>query len=109
MINTEFSLQWPPDKAEEHIAQRLKAAEAGLLSSRDLIATLQERVAALLKENEQQTAKIRKLERRVKQLEAQLGQFDDDAPIDISPWERLMKKRDGVEDAREHTGLLEDE
>lgn len=106
MMDTEFSVQWPPDKAEEHIAQRLKAAEAGLLSSRDLILTLQERVAALLKDNEQQTAKIRKLERRVKQLEAQL---DGDAPIDVTPWENLMKKRDGVEDAREHTGLLEDE
>lgn len=98
----EFEVKWPPEPEEAEIVTRLKAAEAGLLTSRDYIATLQERVDDLLKENEQKTATIRKLEKRLKQS-------DDNAPIDITPWTKMMKKRDGVEDVREHTGLLEDE
>ena len=100
---SEFEVKWPPKPTESEISTRLKAAEAGLLTSRDYIAVLQERVDDLLKENEQKTATIRKLEKRLKQ-------HDDNAPIDISPWTKLMKrKRDGVEDTREHTGLLEAE
>lgn len=105
MYDREFEVKRPAERKEDEVVTRLKAAESGLLSSRDLIEVLKGRVNDLLKETEQKTASIRRLERRVKQLEAQL----DDAPIDVTPWESLMKKRDGVEDVREHTGLLEDE
>lgn len=99
MINGEFMIHTPEAHAQQGpLVKSLQAAEAGLLSSRDYIKTLQERVSDLCKENEQKTATIRRLERRVKQLESRL---DADKPISL-PWSSFMGDR-------HDTGLLEEE
>lgn len=97
MINGEFMIHTPEAHAQQGpLVKSLQAAEAGLLSARDFIQTLQERVAELTAENEKKTATIRKLERRVKQLESRL---DADKPISL-PWASFMGDR-------HDTGLLE--
>ena len=99
MINGEFMIHTPEAHAQQGpLVKSLRAAEAGLLSARDYIEALKERVSDLCKENEQKTATIRKLERRVKQLE---GRLNEGEPISI-PWAIFMGDR-------EDTGLLEGE